>query len=68
MTSELAQISDWVKASKISPIIRKIHYIMLSVGNDLNIGIDNRKISPVLETHFWGAVVDSKSSWKEHIS
>ena len=36
--------------------------------NDLNIEIDNQKISPVFKTKFLGVVIDSKLSWKEHIS
>ena len=54
MTSELAQISDWLKANKLSLNIKKTHYMLFSGGkrppNDLNIEIDNQKISPVFKT------------------
>ena len=72
MTSELAQISDWLTANKLSLNIKKTHYMLFSGGkrppNDLNIEIDNQKISPVFKTKFLGVVIDSKLSWKEHIS
>ena len=73
MTSELAQISDWLKANKLSLNIKKTHIMLFSGGKrpptDLNIEIDNQKISPVFKTKlFWGVVVDSNLSWKEHIS
>ena len=49
MTSELAQISDWLKANKLSLNIKKTHYMLFSGGKrlptDLNIEIDNQKIS-----------------------
>ena len=35
---------------------------------DLNIEIDNQTISRVFKTKCFGVVVDSKLSWKEHIS
>ena len=72
MTSELAQISDWLKANKLSLNIKKTYYKVVSGGkrqpNDLNIKIDNQKISPVFKTKILGVVVDSNLSWKEHIS
>ena len=72
MTSELAQISDRLKANKLSLNIKKTHYMLFSGGKrpptDLNIEIDNQKISPVFKTKLLGVVVDSKLSWKEHIS
>ena len=72
MTSELAEISDWLKANKLFLNIRKTHYMLFSGGkrppNDLNIEIDNQKISTVFKTKVLGVVIDSKLSWKEHIS
>ena len=72
MTSELPQISDWLKANKLSLDIKKTHYMPFSGGKrpptDLNIEIDNQKIAPVFRTKFLGVVVDSKLYWKEHIS
>ena len=54
MASELAQISDWLKANKLSLNIKKTHYMPFSGGKrpptDLNIEIDNQKIAPVFQT------------------
>ena len=72
MTSELGEISEWLKVNKLSLNIKKTHYIVFSGGkrppNALDIKIDNQEISRVLKTKFLGVVVDCKLSWKEHIA
>ena len=72
LNKELVKISDWLKANKLSLNILKTNLIAFTRSKvnacDLNVFIDNIKIKQVDSVKFLGVDVDSKLSWKEHIS
>ena len=50
----------------------KTHYIVIdrkkNIDTKLKIHIDNQDIEEVLSTKFLGDIIDSKLTWKQHIS
>ena len=64
--------SGWLKANKLSLNISKTHYIVFNrkknIDSTLKIHIDNQDIEEVLSTKFLGVIIDSKLTWKQHIS
>ena len=69
---ELNQISEWLKIDKLSLNIKKTHFIVFTNKNVLKpvlqISIDGHKIDETDRTKFLGVVIDSKLTWKHHIS
>ena len=74
MNVELKNISEWLKANKLSLNIKKTHYMLFSNINrsqlqpSIQIEIDNQKIIYTTKTKFVGVVIDHKLNWKDHIS
>ena len=73
MNSELAKLTDWLLANKLSLNVSKTHYVLFSPGHRnfdtcpdllLNGSVLERKSS----TMFLGVKLDSKLTWFEHIS
>ena len=69
---ELNQISEWLKIDKLSLNIKETHFIVFTNKNVLKpvlqISIDGHKIDETDRTKFLGVVIDSKLTWKHHIS
>ena len=72
MNVELKNISEWMKANKLSLDIKKTRYMLFSIINRsqplIQIEIDNQKIMYTTKTKFLGVVIDHKLNWKDHIS
>ncbi len=72
VNSELCNISSWFKANKLSLNIDKSNYIIFKnrFGNrnyeDLDISIDDNRISRVFYTKFLGVIVDDCLTWNKH--
>ena len=64
-------VNMWFKKNFISLYIEKTHYIHFktkkSQPTDINICLDNKRISDNSYTKFLGLIVDNKLSWKPHI-
>ena len=70
INTELIQVSDWIKANKLSLNVQKTNYMIYS--NTIsslpgNIIFDNIAIQKVNSTKFLGVIIDNKLSWKLHI-
>ena len=72
MNVELKNISEWLKANKLSINIKKTHYMLFPNINrsqpSIQIEIDNQKIMYTTKTKLLGVVIDHKLNWKDHIS
>ena len=73
--TELALLSDWFKANKLSLNLLKTTYLIFGnrkVHNRSNpsvcIMLDGVIINPVTSTKFLGVLIDSQLSWKPHIN
>ena len=70
--ADLNEISEWLKVNKLSLNIKKTHFIVFTNKNAskpiLSIFIDGHKIDETDHTKFLGVVIDSKLTWKNHIS
>ena len=74
VNTNLTHLSVWFKANKLSLNIDKTNYIVFKnrhsnrVYNDLNICIDNVRITRVTHTKFLGVIVDESLTWSKHTS
>ena len=72
INDELKDMVIWLRANKLSLNINKTHYMLFSNKNvaqpNITIEIDKQPITCVTKTKFLGVIIDSKLSWKEHIS
>ena len=73
VNTELVKVNEWIRKNKLSVNTDKTHYMILSrkkpIPNDLPlICIDGTPINKVDDTKFLGLTIDSKLSWREHIS
>ena len=71
--ADLNQISEWLKVNKMSLNKKKnTHFIVFTNRNAskpiLDISIDGHMIDETDHTKFLGVVIDSKLTWKNHIS
>ena len=69
---ELAKLSQWFRANKLSLNVKKTNYILF--GNKhlppieaLNVSIDGNSLQRVISTKFLGVFIDEKLNWKIHI-
>ena len=72
INEELAKVSDWLKANKLSLNNKKTNFILF--GNKhtrsdtkFNIMIDGYAIEQVDTAKFLGVFIDAKLTWKKHI-
>ena len=72
INDELKDMVICLRANKLSLNINKTHYMLFSNKNvaqpNITIEIDKQPITCVTKTKFLGVIIDSKLSWKEHIS
>ena len=73
LNSELAKISDWLKANKLSLNLKKTKCIVFVPRQKrqnirIQLAINNQQIDQVNETVFLGVTLDDKLTWKPHIS
>ena len=74
INEELAKLSDWFRANKLSLNAKKTNYIIFGNKNktcfDLNfhISINGNSLERVFNTKFLGVFVDDALSWKYHVS
>ena len=70
--ADLSKIFEWLKVNKLSLNIKKTHFILFTNKNAskpiVNISIDGHKIDETGHTKFLEVVIDSKLTWKNHIS
>ena len=67
---ELKQVSEWIKANKLSLNLQKTNYMLFSnIIDELpgNIIFENTNIKRVSITKFLGVTIDKNLSWKEHV-
>ena len=71
INEELSNISEWLKANKLSLNIKKTHYIIFKqkrkILRNFDIRIDNELVVCVKNTKFLGVVIDESLTWKNHI-
>ena len=75
VNTELAQLSDWFKANKLSLNINKTCYIIFRnkhnpikrVGADVLITIDDMLVNHAECVKFLGVMIDSQLKWDQHI-
>ena len=69
---DLAIITEWLKANKLSLNIKKTHYMCFSAKNkvkpDISFKIDGEIIAEVTSSKFLGVIIDDKLNWKDHVS
>ena len=67
---ELADISKWLNANKLSLDRKKTHYMIFSrtkFNHQLDLRIDNQKIGETSTTKFLGVYIDNKLNWKTYV-
>ena len=71
---QLAKVSDWLKANKLSLNTKKTNFILFGnkrtgsvAGTTFSIVIDGNAIEQVDHAKFLGVVLDAKLNWKKHI-
>ena len=72
LNSELAKLTDWLKANKLSINVSKTHYMVFHRSrrklDKEDILLDNTIIKQVTFTKFLGIIIDDKLKWIHHIS
>ena len=72
INKELLNISNWLKANKLSLNVKKTHYMIFTrnrhIDTDITLSIDGEPIYEVQKTKFLGEIIDKKLTWKEHIT
>ena len=71
LNAELDNISNWLKANKLSLNVKNPHYMILTSNRtpkpDHVIKIEGHKLDEVQNAKFLGVYLDNKISWKHHI-
>ena len=69
---DLATITEWLKANKLSLNIKKTHYMCFSakdkVKSDISLKIDGEIIAEVTSSKVLGVVIDDTLNWKDRVS
>ena len=70
---ELAKLSEWFKANKLSINVSKSKYMIFKPRQkrltvDLSIEVNNSMLDKAKEVMFLGVILDEHLSWKSHIS
>ena len=69
---DLAIITKWLKANKLSLNIKKTYYMCFQQKNkvkpDISLKIDGEIIAEVTTSKFLGVIIDDKLNWKDHVS
>ena len=69
---DLAIITEWLEANKLSLNIKNTHYMCFSAKNkvkpDISLKIDGEIIAEVTSSKFLGVIIDDKLNWKDHVS
>ena len=71
VNSELINISNWIKANKLSLNIKKTNYMLFSrtaTSVSRDIIFDGAPISRVNSMNFLGMFIDDKLSWTQHVN
>ena len=72
LNSELAKLTDWLKANKLSINVSKTHYMVFHRSrrklDKEDILLDNTIIKQVTFTKFLRIIIDDKLKWIHHIS
>ena len=72
MNIEIAYVTDWLKANKLSLNLKKTHFIIFrrprsKVKLNKELVIDGVKIESARSTKFLGVMIDQKLNFYEHI-
>ena len=71
VNKELSHLATWLKANKLSPNVKKTHYVVFSnkrIPAKIDLTIDNERIGETCKTKFLGVIIDNKLTWKDHIN
>ena len=72
LNCELAKLTEWLNANKLSISVSKSHYMVFHRSrrkiNQGNILLDTTILSQVTFTKFLGVILDAKLKWTHHIS
>ena len=64
-------MATWLKANKLSPKVKKTHYMVFSnkrIPAKIDLMIDNERKCETCKTKFLGVIIDNKLTWKVHIN
>ena len=72
LNKTLLNVSDWLKANKLSINVKKTHYMVwyprsIVMNRTLHIEFNGQQIEEVMETKFLGVILDNGLTWKPHI-
>lgn len=72
MNRELAFLSEWLRANKLSLNVSKTHYMIFSPSKikhnqNIKLKIIDEEIHSVNQTKFLGVILDSHLTWKPHV-
>ena len=69
MESDLMNIAEWLKASKLSLNIKKTHFMVFTSNNktptNMELHIGGQPIEKVEHTKFLDVILDHKTTWKK---
>ena len=73
MNTELGLISEWLKSNKLTLNISKTFYMVFHRGRrkclgDIELFIDNTKITETNTMKYLGVIIDAKLNWISHIT
>ena len=71
INDELINVVKWLDCNKLSLNVSKSHFIMFTtkkhLNQDVNIVLNNQRLTKLESTKFLGVYVDCKLNWKNHI-
>ena len=69
VSTELAKLSTWFNANKLSLNVSKTNFMVLSrkkINNTLTVSINGTNIERVCITRFLGVLIDHQLDWTDH--
>ena len=70
VNSQLAKVSEWLLANKLSLNVSKSNFLLVSprkVTKYINLSINNEKLKQENYTKYLGIIIDEKLNWKQHV-
>ena len=72
LNTDLIQLSQWLKINKLSPNVKKTHFMVFMNKNsskpDIVLQMDGYKMNKLLKPNSLGVINDCELIWKDHFN